>query len=164
VAHIYLDCDGVLADFDTAAARLLGMSVGEHERRFGHGEFWKILSAQPDFFNSLELLPDAMQLFDAVKPLSPTILTGVPPGTWAAPQKRRWAARYFPGVPIITTLAALKHEHGHPGDVLIDDWASRRRAWKAAGGVFIHHRSAAQSIAALRELGFDVADTAPQPI
>ena len=67
--------------------------------------------------------------------------------------KRRWAARHFPSVPIITTPAARKREHCRPGDVLIDDWASRRRAWQRAGGIFVHHLSATQSISTLRERG-----------
>jgi len=153
VAQLYLDCDGVLADFEAGAARVLGMTVIAHERRFGPGRFWKILAAVPHFFETLDLLPDAGELYEAVRGLAPAILTGVPPGDWAAPQKRRWAARHFPDVPVITTPATRKREHCQPGDVLVDDWASRRRAWQGAGGVFIHHRSAAQSIAALREKG-----------
>ena len=153
MAQLFLDCDGVLADFESAAARALGMSVVSHERRFGPGRFWEILAAVPHFFETLDPLPDACELYEAVQRLAPTILTGVPPGDWAAPQKRRWAARHFPNVPIITTPAALKREHCQPGDALIDDGASRRRAWRRAGGIFIHHRSAAQSIVALRETG-----------
>ena len=153
MAKLYLDCDGVLADFESAAARILGMSVITHERRFGPGRFWDALAAVPRFFETLDLLPDACELYEAVQHLSPTILTGVPPGDWAAPQKRRWAARHFPSVPIITTPAARKREHCRPGDVLIDDWASRRRAWQRAGGIFVHHLSATQSISTLRERG-----------
>ncbi len=157
MAHIYLDCDGVLADFDAGARQVLGMTVGEHERRFGRNGFWKALAAAPAFFEHLDLTPDAGQLFDAVRHLSPTILTGLPRGEWAAQQKRRWAARHFPGVPIITTRAALKREHCHPGDALVDDWLRHRGLWEAEGGVFVHHRSAAQSIAELRDHGFPVA-------
>jgi len=153
VAKLYLDCDGVLADFERGAARVLGMSVIAHERRFGPGRFWDMLAAAPHFFETLDLLPDACELYDTVRQLAPTILTGVPPGDWAAPQKQRWAARHFPSVPIITTPADRKREHCRPGDVLIDDWASRRRAWQRAGGIFIHHRSATQSIAELHEAG-----------
>jgi hypothetical protein len=155
--RIYLDCDGVLADFEGAAEAVLGMPVGEHERRHGHGVFWTVLRAQRRFFETLDLLPDACDLYDAVRHLAPTILTGVPPGDWAAVQKRRWAARHFPGVPLIATPAALKDEHCHPGDVLIDDWQSRRKPWERAGGLFIHHRSARDTIAELEAKGILVA-------
>ena len=154
--RVYLDCDGVLADFESAARSVFGMPSEDYEARFGTGAFWKALAALPDFFGGLELLPDAMQLFDAVKPLDPIILTGLPGGDWAEPQKRRWAARHFPSVPMIATSAALKREHCHPGDALVDDWDRYRGLWEEAGGLFIHHRSAARSIAELREHGFKV--------
>ena len=151
---IFLDCDGVLADFDKGALRVLGMLPGEYERRFGLKRFWAALASTPDFFNTLELLPDAMELYEAVRPLQPVILTGLPRGAWAEPQKRRWAGRHFPDVEVITTSAALKREHCRPGDALVDDRDKYRHLWEGAGGIFIHHRSAAASIGHLREHGF----------
>jgi hypothetical protein len=97
MATIFLDCDGVLADFDKGAAKVLGMSPNEYERRFGLKNFWTKLAAAPDFFNTLDLLPDAIDLFEAVRHTNPAILTGLPRGAWAEPQKRRWAERHFPG-------------------------------------------------------------------
>ena len=82
-------------------------------------------------------------LFDAVEHLKPTILTGLPIGKWAAPQKIDWAAEHFPGVPIITCMARDKHKHMQPGDVLVDDRENHRAAYEAAGVVFIHHKNAA---------------------
>jgi predicted phosphatase len=79
-------------------------------------------------------------------------LTGLPLGNWAAPQKERWAAEHFPGVPIITTMARQKHLHMNPGDVLVDDRENHRHLWENAGGVFIHHKSAVDSIRQLAEI------------
>lgn len=152
--QIYLDCDGVLADFDTAAEAILGAPSAVFEARHGAGPFWKRLARADSFFEHLGLLPDAMALYAAVKAKNPIILTGMPHGRWAEPQKRAWAARHFPGVPVITTLAALKREHCHPGDVLVDDRDQHRALWEQAGGVFIHHRSAAASISALKAAGY----------
>jgi len=152
--QIYLDCDGVLADFDKAAEAIFGMPSAVFEERYGAGEFWRRLHNAGGFFEHLDLLPDARQLYDAVKARNPIILTGMPEGEWAEPQKRRWAARRFPGVPVITTMAALKREHCHPGDVLVDDRDQHRTAWEDAGGLFIHHASAQASIAALRAAGY----------
>ncbi len=103
--HLFLDCDGVLADFDAGAKQLLGMSPAAFESQHGRGEFWKRLARHGNFYGDLKQMPDAQLLFEAVKHLKPTILTGLPLGTWAAPQKERWAAEHFPGVPIITTMA-----------------------------------------------------------
>jgi len=152
--QVFLDCDGVLADFDKGAEAVLGLPPGEYERRFGAGRFWAALARAPGFFEHLELMPDALELYEAVRHLDPVILTGLPRGAWAEPQKRRWAERHFPGVPVITTMAALKHEYRHPGDVLVDDRDKYRKLWEANGGVFVHHASAASSIAELRAGGF----------
>jgi hypothetical protein len=154
VPTVFLDCDGVLADFDKGAARVFGMPPREFERRFGLKRFWAGLASAPGFFDTLELMPDARELFDAVRHLDPVILTGLPRGAWAEGQKRRWAARHFPGVEVITTSAALKREHCSPGDALVDDRDKFRHLWEEAGGVFIHHKTAAASIAELRRLGF----------
>ena len=152
--QIYLDCDGVLADFDKGAEAVLGMPPARFEKRFGLGQFWKRLATTPGFFEHLDLMPDAMELYEAVRHTNPIILTGLPRGNWAEPQKRRWAERHFPGVEVITTSAALKREHCHPGDALVDDRDKFRHLWEQAGGVFIHHKDARSSIAALRAKGY----------
>jgi hypothetical protein len=152
--QIYLDCDGVLADFDAGAEAIFGMPPRQFEKRHGAREFWRRLAGAPDFFGDLPLMIDARELYEAVRHKDPVILTGMPRGNWAEPQKRRWAARHFPGVPVITTMAALKHEHRHPGDVLVDDRDNYRHLWEREGGVFVHHKDAKSSIEALRGLGY----------
>src|SRR3954454_12701454 len=77
---IFLDCDGVLADFDRGATRILGMPPRAFERRFGLKRFWARLASEPDFYNTVDLLPDAMELFEAVRSKDDLILTGPPRG------------------------------------------------------------------------------------
>ncbi len=158
--QLYLDCDGVLADFDKGATSILGMKPKAYEHRHGLGRFWQKLAQAPDFYFSLPLLPDAMQLFDAVKHLNPIILTGLPRGNWASDQKMRWAAQHFPGVRMITCMARDKRNHAREGDVLVDDMEKYRHLWEQAGGIFVHHRSAAESIEQLRDY-FDLKETLP---
>jgi hypothetical protein len=148
--QLYLDCDGVLADFEKGAAAILGMSSKAFEKRHGLGRFWAKLASTPDFYFGLPLLPDAMRLFEAVKHLDPIILTGLPRGNWAADQKVRWAAGYFPGTRIITTMARDKRDHAKPGDVLVDDQRRHAHLWEDAGGIFIHHRNADETLARLK--------------
>ena len=150
--RLFLDADGVLADFDQGARRLLGMSPKEYIAKHGRGTFWKKLAKAPNFYGSLSEMPDARRLFDAVKHLKPTILTGLPIGTWAAPQKVQWAAEHFPGVPIITCMARDKHKHMHPGDVLVDDREKHRAAYEEAGVVFIRHKNAEDSLRQLAKI------------
>ena len=149
--QLYLDCDGVLADFDTGATAVLGMPAKAFEKRHGLGRFWAKLATAPDFYFSLPLLPDAMRLYDAVKHLEPIILTGLPRGNWAADQKVRWAAHHFPGVRIITTMARDKRDHAKEGDVLVDDQLRHAHLWEEMGGVFIHHKSVEETLERLGE-------------
>jgi hypothetical protein len=148
--QLYLDCDGVLADFDKGATAVLGMHPRAFEKRHGLGRFWARLASAPDFYFSLPLLPDAMRLYEAVKHLDPVILTGLPRGNWAADQKVRWAARHFPGVRIITTMARDKRDHAKEGDVLVDDQDRHRHLWEEIGGIFIQHKDVDSTLEALK--------------
>ena len=153
MAQLFLDCDGVLADFDAGAREILGgMTPAQFEERYSKREFWRRLASAPDFYNSLPLMPDARTLFDAVAHLRPTILTGLPIGKWAAPQKVAWAERHFPGTPIITCLARDKVRYMTSGDVLVDDREDHRTTWEEAGGIFVTHKNAERSLAALRKI------------
>ena len=127
--QLYLDCDGVLADFDKGATAVLGLPPRAFEKRHGLGKFWQKLATAPDFYFSLPLMDGAMELFEAVRHLDPVILTGLPRGNWAA----------------------NKRNHAKQGDVLVDDQDRHRHLWEEVGGVFIHHKNARQSIAELRQ-------------
>jgi hypothetical protein len=150
--RLFLDADGVLADFDEGARRLLGMHPRAFEAKHGRGAFWKRLANADNFYGNLPEMADARLLFDGVAHLEPTILTGLPLGNWAAPQKVQWAAAHFPGVPIITCMARDKHKHMKPGDVLVDDRENHRDAYEDAGVVFVHHRNAEDSLRQLAKI------------
>jgi 5'(3')-deoxyribonucleotidase len=150
--RLFLDADGVLADFDLGARKLLGARPKEYIARHGRGSFWKRLAKAKNFYGTLPEMPDARRLFEAVKHLQPTILTGLPMGGWAAAQKVEWAAEHFPGVPIITCMARDKHKHMRPGDVLVDDREKHRAAYEQAGVVFIHHKNAEDSLRQLAKI------------
>jgi 5'(3')-deoxyribonucleotidase len=150
--RLFLDCDGVLADFDAGARRLLGMTPKQYIATHGRGAFWARLARAKNFYGTLPEMPDARLLFDPVEHLRPTILTGLPLGKWAASQKVEWAAEHFPGVPIITCMARDKHKHMHPGDVLVDDREKHREAYEAAGVLFVHHKNAEDTLRRLAEI------------
>ena len=155
--RLFLDCDGVLADFDTYASQLFGMPPRQFAARYGAKRFWSRIARHEDFFYKLPLMPDARELWDAVAHLHPIILTGLPRGDWAAPQKMRWAAGHFPEARMITTMARAKRDHMEsPGDVLVDDLLKYKTVWEEVGGVFVHHRNAKTTLKELKALGFDV--------
>jgi hypothetical protein len=151
--QLYLDMDGVLADFDKRATAILGMFPADFEARYGAKAFWSILQDSPEFYNSFSMMIDAPFLLDAVSHLKPVVLTGVPLGEWAAPQKREWIKRMIPGTPVITCRSKDKAQFCSPGDVLVDDRTEYKHLWEAAGGTYVVHRSAYDSIRELRHLG-----------
>lgn len=149
--HLFLDCDGVLADFDKTATDLLGMAPRHYEDIYGEKAFWNRIYEADDFFFNLDPMSDAHELYESVKHLSPTILTGIPRGEKWANQKLRWRDKHFPGVEMICCKSKEKFVHmKHKGDVLIDDWTKYQHIWEDEGGIFIQHFSAEQSIEALR--------------
>lgn len=149
MTQIFLDCDGVLADFDSYAHEYFGQAPRAAEAELGATEFWRRLEERGDFYRNLPVMADARELFDGVAHLSPIILTGCPRGDWAQRQKVEWAEEHFPGVQIITCRSADKRDHAAPGDVIIDDWPQHRHRWIEMGGVWISHYDAASSLAAL---------------
>ena len=156
VNRLWLDCDGVLADFDTPANAHLGMYTREYEEKFGTDAFWAKIGEIEDFYRNLPLLPDALELYDAVAHLRPGILTGAPShlGEKARHDKFAWAHDKF-GVfqRVVVCRSKDKAEYCVPGDIIVDDWPKHRRKWESAGGTWVHHTSAEDSIAQLKEMG-----------
>ena len=141
----------MLADFDRGVQAV----TGRRPEALSSREMWRALARAPDFYGTLEMMQDAQELWAFCAPHRPTILTGLPLGSWAPEQKRRWVARMLGvHVPVIACMTRDKPRHSAPGYVLVDDRLKTREGWKEAGGVFVHHVSAARSIAALRRLGF----------
>ncbi|AWK85581.1 hypothetical protein [Azospirillum thermophilum] len=148
---LFLDLDGVLADFDRGVRAV----TGKRPEQVPMKVMWRELSRHPDFFGTLEFMHDAQELWAFCAPHHPTILTGLPLGSWAPEQKKRWVARMLGAhVPVITCMARDKARYGGPGCVLVDDREKARDPWEAAGGTFVLHVNAATSIAALQDLGF----------
>lgn len=150
--RLFLDCDGVLADFDRGFSGKFHMTPQEYEDQHGTKAFWHVIRSELNFFGTLPLMPDAMQLFNAVKHLRPIILTGVPFGQWAEHQKFKWRDANFPGIPMVTCRSKDKRLYCQPGDILIDDITTYKHLWEEAGGHYIVHYSAEQSIEELNVL------------
>ena len=145
---LFLDLDGVLADFDRGVHAVTGKRPEELPLK----TMWAALSRAPRFFETLAFMHDAEALWRFCGPHRPTILTGLPRGSWAAPQKVRWAAEHFPGTPIITCMAVDKRNHCADGDVLVDDTLKHAHLWQGAGGIFVHHRNVPETLDALAPL------------
>jgi hypothetical protein len=157
---LFLDLDGVLADFDHGVQQVTGRRPEELSLK----AMWAALGRAPGFFETLRFMQDAEALWRFCAPYQPTILTGLPLGSWAPDQKRRWVARMLGAeVPVITCMSREKPRWSGPGHVLVDDRASAREGWERRGGSFVHHVSAERSIEMLRSLGFTGESPAAAP-
>lgn len=155
--HIFCDGDGVLVHFEEGFEK----KFGKRHDEVHVGVMWKLINSSATFWPHLPQMPDAMDLWNYIKGYEPTILTGCPPGELAFSQadfgKRTWFGRELGShVPVITCLSKNKPNHmANKGDILIDDIIKNCNRWEEAGGVAIHHTSAATTIAKLKELGFE---------
>ncbi|MGY3589333.1 5' nucleotidase, NT5C type [Bradyrhizobium sp. USDA 4350] len=155
---IYVDLDGVLADFDKAAEVILGTdNIYKYEFVWGADKFWEKLNAKPYFFRDLPKKHDADRLWDAISHLKPVILTALPRenGERVAEQKNQWVRNFVKGRPqdVITCATKDKPNYCKPGDILIDDRAVNRDAWIGQGGMYLIHTDAGRTVAALKALG-----------
>lgn len=150
---IYLDMDGVVADFDLAAANRLGMSVSEYEHTYGHHSAWPKLHPVSEFFRGLPLIPDARVLVEGVGPYGPVkFLTALPSTDRSQVEvaKIEWLWEHFPGYGVIACDKDEKANYCQERDVLIDDQTFNRKRWQDRGGIFIQHRNAVQSLRMLK--------------
>jgi len=155
-SRLFLDLDGVLADFDAGVQKLTGKLPHELEDR----RMWPVLAKTPGFYEHLPWMADGRALWEFSLPFQPVILTGLPLGKWAEPQKRAWCARELGAVAVVCCLSRDKGKRAAellaPGEtmVLVDDRLKVQPVWEDSGGRFVLHTSAASSIAALKDLGF----------
>lgn len=152
---LYLDMDGVLADFDKEASYRIGSDSYKFEFTHGPELFWQILNEKGDFFESLSPMPDMAVLWNAVSELDVSVLTALPKSNPepVVRQKGSWIAKNLGlHVPVITCMTWEKASYCRPGDILVDDRNVNEAPWKKQGGIFIHHHSAASTVLRLKEL------------
>ncbi|MEE8440694.1 MAG: hypothetical protein V3S41_03160 [Spirochaetia bacterium] len=147
--------DGVLVDFDSGVQAVTGLPPNQQSPR----RMWPPLARTAGFYENLDWLADGRNLWTQVRSLEPTILTGLPFGTWAEPQKRAWCTRELGhDIPVITCMSREKASRARkaaPTDavpVLIDDREFLKQKFEAAGGVFIHYSDTHSAVAQLEAL------------
>ena len=155
---LFVDLDGVMADFNKGVLKVTGKQPGEESL----GKMWKALARHGDFYYSLDFMPDAKALWGFVSPNDPIILSGLPMGNWAPGQKKRWVGEKLGwGVPVVLGWARDKPQDAMKflsspdldGAILIDDRKKAQGPWETAGGTFILHTSAGDTINQLKDLG-----------
>jgi hypothetical protein len=147
--QLFLDLDGVLADFDSGFFKMAGKKPHDLPKR----DMWKAIAANKTFFEDLDLMPDGLELWNYVEKHNPKILTGLPTVNDGANQKKRWVAKTISQTTEVLVVASKeKFLHSGYGKILIDDRQDMITPWIAAGGIGILHTSTKNTIDILQTL------------
>lgn len=170
IPHLYLDMDGVQADFFGAWSKYHGVS---HYKQIKNkeGEIEKLANSSDEdvynFFRKLKPLSGGMRVVRWLKQ------NGIPFTVLSAPlhgphseasiqAKRDWLDQYNPGTSQNAIFTSEKYRYatrnGKP-NVLVDDFGKYLQAWENAGGIAVKHEdegeysdSATQTIKQLEKI------------
>jgi 5'-nucleotidase len=142
---IYVDMDGVLADFDGKIRSLTNVKSDPNEV-LGSTKVQDLARETPNFFGSLKVLPHSLELLRFVNSIAGgySILSSclkTDPET-SERGKTKWIATHLQSVPaqqIIFEREKYKYavqEDGTP-NILVDDWDHNINLWNAHGGIGI---------------------------
>tara|TARA_Y100000034_G_C6899275_1_gene415346 strand:+ start:178 stop:729 length:552 start_codon:yes stop_codon:yes gene_type:complete len=159
--ELYIDLDGVMANFDKKAFSILGFNP-RNAKPLTKSDWVDIKEKVPTFWEDLEPLPDHKFLWNFAKKYRPHILSARPvlwPGDEPERGKRKWIKKHLGKVSGGIHIVKRKNKqqfatkHNQP-NVLIDDHKKNIQEWEDTGGIGILHISAKNSISKLKELGF----------
>jgi 5'-nucleotidase len=138
--RLYLDLDGVMADFDAHFPAVFGLD----HRGMADDAMWQTINAHPSYFRDMPPCPGAIEFFREIEHLDPIVLTACPRTNYAnaATQKRAWVREHLSSditvLPVMGGRNKPLFMHA-PKDILIDDFARNINAWREAGGIGILH-------------------------
>ena len=144
-SEIYVDMDGVLADFFGDWKKLIGKDwrtikdIGPALQKIRDTEdFWLNLPMTSNAKNLLNLIKD-------VKGNYKILSSPLPDDPNSEPHKREWIKKnlsFFPPQDVIITFDKAKFAKQQDGtpNILIDDYGVNIQKWEAAGGVGFKHK------------------------
>ena len=160
---VYVDMDGVIADFARAAAEI-GFPVppGDKVNPNDDAMWEKINSLGRDkFFANLNWTPDGKKLWDYVNNnfLNIKILTALgqtdKKDGMTSKGKKTWLHRNIPMLNekdiIMVPNKHAKRHYARPGDIIIDDTKVVIDGWERKGGIGIHHKTTDDTIRKLEK-------------
>jgi len=161
--YIYLDMDGVVADFDKRFEDLSGMMPQAYVDKNGLDAFWDLIDEKHKvaFWRGIELMPGAEKLVNFVEQYPFEMLTAPSIKKQSVIGKGLWVkdkvGTLYSTKPKVTYRSAKQKHTVKPNltkfDILIDDKASTIDRWNGAGGTAILYQNADQVINDLKKLG-----------
>lgn len=168
---IFVDLDGVLADFVTGIEKAVQTVHGTSDFEYSENRndndkkyrnmIWEAIDKYHKNHNGqlwyeLPLLDDAPTLWKFVSQYDPQILSATgDPKYNAGEQKRQWVNEKL-GSNVKVNLvrrAGDKQQYADAKHILIDDKHKAIDPWKQSGGIGVLHTSATNTIAQLKKLG-----------
>jgi len=161
--YIYLDMDGVVANFDKRFEDLSGLLPNDFVDKYGKNAFWDLIDEKHkvSFWRGIEIMPGAKKLVDFVSKYPYEMLTAPSVKKQSVIGKGLWitdkVGTLYPSRPKVTYRPA-KEKHNVKSkltkfDILIDDKKSTIDSWDAKGGTAIFYQNADQVINDLKKLG-----------
>lgn len=148
---IYIDMDGVVADFDTAATDFLQTELkidiaNKQEGKWPPG-MWERIRENTRFYRDLPKMPLADQMLDLAREFRDKLdwnlmfLTAIPKGNdmpWTFWDKMMWVQARYPDIPVhFGPYSHDKQSHCVPGDILVDDRHDNCEQWRSRGGAAV---------------------------
>jgi 5'(3')-deoxyribonucleotidase len=141
--RLYLDMDGVVADWVSAAAAIIGHRLEDPQARYSQ-EDWNKLRSNSRIFRTLAKTAQADQLVKLARRFRSELgyellfLTAIPHNNdmpWAFTDKVLWAQEHYPDIAVhFGPYSRDKHLHCRTLDILVDDRADNCKSWRLAGG------------------------------
>lgn len=148
---IYIDMDGVVADFDQSIINIFGEGYSNKIA----DKFWKQTCVEAEVFRHMPPIPEGVQMVDHIRLEHDicfmTSTGGLPHHIDIAKQKLDWLhAHGFGSHPVAFCMNTNgKGLYAHPGAPLIDDRQKVCDAWTKGGGTsYLFTRPRALEIAA----------------
>lgn len=157
---VYVDMDGVLADFDKG---FFNISAGKTAENMADPEMWKIIGdyGKVKFFSELPWMPGGQELWKFVTDnfLSVKILSACGRGSDVDKEtptgKSIWLRHHLNHLSIddiiFVTNKHKKRHYSKPGDIIIDDTPVVIDEWVKKGGIGILHKDSTETISVLKQ-------------
>lgn len=150
MSKIYLDLDGVFADFHNKTKSLCGHDYHEDPKNL-----WRLVESVDNFFLSLDPLPGSQEMFRQIKEMADEknleieFLTALPllkgKLQTAPSDKRTWVFKYLCPETRVNCVTNWRHKKHYTSPesrtILIDDMSRNIVDWEQAGGIGILHVS-----------------------
>jgi len=148
---VYLDMDGVIADFDEGVRQLTGRGPKEQSQR----DMWKAIlgTHESKFWEQLPPIKNYKSLVRFLEQNFEHVLILSSPGKGGQATiegKQDWLTNN--GVPFHAIFRREKEVYAEPNSLLIDDWSKNIEKWKQAGGQTLHYQNFKEAKKQLEDL------------